>query len=294
MFLDQRSKLTDADLHNLVAKHPEMASLSPAQLRSEGAVRISLRVAGDFTRMNPTERMVFRRVFPFYVWMRHITGLTAHLVAYHPLRVAWGLHLAQMMGTPEEFGLANAVPLGLDRVLQLPAFMPFNDSVQSVPTPAEPGALAKNLAFSLSPAIKLGVGATTGIDVNRLAQFQRPPGEPGGYGGDPSMTPLLQPGRLGELANLIGNQVPASRVVRGVTDTITEGQPVQRYPLGQVRRTAKSAGGDALSTGQPTLGPLANYFGLPYTRSPAPPFEKADVKAQLAELKKRKKKAGRH
>ncbi len=291
VFLDQHSKLKDADLYNLVAKYPEMATLSPGQLRSEAAVRMSLRIAGDFTRMSPVERQVFRRIFPFYVWMRHITGLTAHLVAYNPLRVAWGLHVAQMFGTPEEYGLASAVPLGLDKVLQAPTVVPFGDSVQTIPTATRPDNLVRELGFSSSPLIKVGAGALAGLDVNRWAQFQRPPGEPGGYGGSPATTPLI--GRWGELANLVGNQLPQTRAVRGITDTLTEGKPVQRYPLGQVRRTSKTAGRKAQPSGEPTLGPLARYLGLPYFRSPAPPFETKDVAAQLAELRRRRKTSGR-
>jgi hypothetical protein len=298
VFLEARGKLTKADLNNLVARNPELASLSPGQLRSEGAIRLSLRVAGDFLRMTPIERRVFRRIFPFYVWMRHITGLTGHLVAYHPLRVAWGLHLAQMMGQPSEFGLASALPLGPNSVLQLPNAVPFGDA--SAPTPDEVG-------FNLSPIAKLGAGALFGIDLNRMTQFQRPPGQPGGYGGDPGMTPLIGTGgvRLGELANLFGAQFPQTRVVRGITDSInshlpsqlkgedTGDRPVRRYPLGQVRRSSKTAGRKPYKSGDPMLGPLARYLGLPFERQPAEPYEKSDVAQMLAEMKRRRRTAGR-
>lgn len=268
VFLDQHAKLTDADLSRIQSANPELAGLTRDQIRTEGAVRISLKVAGDFMRMTPVERGLFRRVVPFYAWLRHITGLSLHLALHHPVRVAWTLHLAEMFGTPAEYGLASAAALSPTSILQMPSLSPFGD-VTSL-NPSEAG-------FNVGPIPKLALGAGLGIDLNRVGThpgFQRPPGQPGGYGGPPENPNLLT--RPRELVNLFANQFPQTRVARAVSDTVTEGKPVLRYPLGQIRRANVTSGHGRLESGEPVYGPLARYFGVPYVRQPTV-YEKGDL-----------------
>lgn len=280
VFIDQAErKLTDRDLLNMQAQHPELLGLSKSQLRTEGAVRISLKVAGDFLRLTPVERQVFRRIFPFYVWMRHITGLSLRLAVNSPARVAWTLHLAQLYGVPMDYGLTNTYPIGEgDQVVQLPGISPFGDT-SSV-------ADATDLAFNLTPGIKVPAGIL-GFNMGKgpLRGF----GEPQGYGGSPGAQPLVNPVdgtlRLGELAALLGNQFPQVRVLRGLDDSTRYGRPVMRYPLGEVRRTSKTDGGGVIPSGEPMLGPLARYLGLPYIRKPNL-FEREDAKRAAKDLAK--------
>lgn len=269
VFLESRAKLTPADVLNLQAKNPELTGLGVEQLRTEGAVRMSLRVAGDFLRMTPLERQVFRRIIPFYAWVRHITGLATKLALTNPARVVWMLHLAEMYGDPSDFGLQNTIPLGGGMLLQLNALNPYSDTIE-VTNPSDFG-------FNLTPVAKVGAGALFGLDLNRFSQYQRPPGEPGGYGGSLSATPLIGPEgvRFGELANLLGSQFPQVRAARGFTDQLTAGEPIMRYPLGQPR----TLNDRDVASGEPIFGPLARYLGAPYPRE-ANIYEKSDLKVR--------------
>lgn len=281
VFLETRSKLTEADLHNLVARNPELAGLTLDQIRTEGALRISLKTAGDFLRMSPFEQQVVRRIVPFYAWVRHITKLAYRMAVFHPLRTVWFLHLADLYGDPQDYGLANTFPIGPNGLLQFPNVNPYGDVTSVQP---------KELGFNLTPAAKAGAGLLFGLDLNRMEQFQRPPGQPGGYGGPPGQTPVLTrltPYGIGplkarlpvEALNLLAGQFPQTRVVRGITDRALEGGPVMRYPLGQIRRTAKTQGRQPIPSGEPALGALARYLGLPYTRRPNL-YEQRQLRAQ--------------
>lgn len=258
VFLSSRAKLTEAEVSTFQARYPELAGLSRDRVRTEGAVRISLKVAGDFLRMTPYERMIFRRVIPFYAWIRHITTLSLRLPLYSPARLAWVLHLASLFGDPQgDMGLTNTLPWYFGgTLLQLPALNPFGDTIE-VSDPGEWG-------FNLSPEIKTGAGLF-GVDVNRWSMFSRPPGQPGGYGGPPGPATLFD--RPGEIPGLIASQFPQARVARAALDELRYGYPAMHYPLGQVR-APKSLGGEPLPTGQPFYGPLAQYLGVPFPRQP--------------------------
>ena len=294
VFLHEHARLSNKELLDMAANVPELAGLSGPTLRREGAIRMSLKVAGDFQKMTATEQGVFRRIFPFYVWLRHITKLSVRLPLYHPVRTAWLMHLTEMYGQPGKYALSNAVQTGPNSLIQLPTFSPFGDTEGAV----DP----KQLGFSLSPAIKVGLGAALGTDVNRWGQFGRPPGQPGGYGGDPSAHPLIDTGlgesgtpgiRLSELGNMIGQQCPQTRAVRPLTDTLTEGEPVMRYPLGQIRRTPKGQGREPIPSGSGPVGGILRYLGLPEPRKPNV-YEKQDLaqrKKEAAALKKKRAKA---
>lgn len=261
VFLERRAKMSGTDLFRFAAQHPELGGLSLEQLRTEAAVRLSLKAAGDFVRMNPLERQVIRRIVPFYGWLRFSTQMSMRLALFHPARVAWMLHLAELYGDPNmDFGLTNALVLGPNSLLQFPNVNPFQDAAAL--TGAGSGSIGSEIGFGLTPALKVPIGIATGIDVNRMTQFQRPPGQPGGYGGLITSTDLL--GRPGELAHLLANQFPQSRLAQGLYDTLKYGGPAMHYPLGQVRRRA----GKPIKTGDPFFGPLARYIGVPFPRKP--------------------------
>lgn len=159
--------------HNLVYLDRMKKGASPEQ-----AIKDSLKVAGDFSNMSRFERSVVRRILPFYSWMRHITGLTAHLAVNHPLRSVWTLHLWTLMAEDDEqFGdiasLRGAIQTGDNQFIRGANYMPFGtvmdfDFTNPVAT----------IGGSANPFLKLGLEAGTGIEFgpSGMEPMSRTPG----------------------------------------------------------------------------------------------------------------------
>jgi hypothetical protein len=173
---------------------------------------------------------------------------------------------------------------GGDQIGVLPSVSPFGD-VPGVPDSIQPGesplqSATDQLLFNLTPGVKLPA-ALAGLNLGKGPL--RPPGEPGGYGGPPG-THVPDPG---EMLNVLGNQFPQARVLRGLFDVANHGKVVAHYPLGAPRKANKTEGGAVQGTGDPVLGPLARYLGLPYVRGVAEnKYEKRDAKKAARDLSK--------
>lgn len=78
------------------------------------AARTAKLFMGDYRRFSPLERTVFRRIFPFYSWLRVISKLTLSLPVKHPTRTALMSVMAQAYYnslTPEEYALEKLRPV---------------------------------------------------------------------------------------------------------------------------------------------------------------------------------------
>lgn len=256
IWLTESKRLTDRDLHAYVAKHPELAGKTMDEVRNEAAIHLSLRAAGDFTRMLPVERQVFRRLVPFYAWLRHITSLTAKLPVYHPQRTVWMLHLADLYGEPAEFPfLSGAVPgkfLGVggpNTFLMLPHLNPFSD----VGSTRSPGS-------NLTPALKVPYQMLTGNSLDTGQQITRAPGTgPRDKYGRPTSGPM----NPSETAYTLSNLFPQARLGRAVREAVTGGGVKQRYQSGQPIMVR----GEPLESSKGTAGSVygagAQILGLP-------------------------------
>jgi hypothetical protein len=184
------------------------------------AVADANRVMGTFDDLSPFEQRVLRNVFPFYVWQRHITKLAWHMAVDAPSRLVWTLRLGRYGAehSPElpEF-LKGSVQVG-GALVPMNFLNPFNDVVG--------GNLFQNPLKSTAPAIKIGVGALTGADLNRgTLPFTRPygTGDVNPDTGAPVNTPLFNPFtgdfRPGEFGYQILKQLPLGRTIMDVAPT---------------------------------------------------------------------------
>lgn len=157
----------------------------------------------DFSRMNPTEREVVRRLLPFYGWMKGITLRTGRMIRDEPFKAAASYQLGKQYsaGAEERFGgpvpdyLKGALKLGEDengkpRVLPtggLNIFQTPADIAGMVMNPlGGEGGLpsgGQNPLSSLNPVIKAPLEVAIGKDLF--------------YGG-----PLYSRPELGPLGNL--------------------------------------------------------------------------------------------
>lgn len=288
IWLTETKRLSDRDLFNYIAKHPELAGKSMEAVRNEAAIHLSLRAAGDFTRMTPVEKQVFRRLAPFYAWLRHITQLTAKLPIYHPLRTVWALHLADLYGDPAEFPfLAGSVPgkfLGIggpNTFINLPHLNPFSDSAGST----------RNIFSNLTPAIKVPYQALTGDSFDTGGQITRAPGTGprDAYG-----RPTSGPSSAGELFYALSNLFPQARLARSAKEAVLEGGVKQRYQSGQPIKIR----GKALLSSPGTAGSLfksgAQILGLPTIGEvDLPGLRKRKAERQRADAAARRRNAPR-
>lgn len=255
---------------------PDLAHLDDAHIQNEAAIRLSIRVLGDYKNLSSVEQGVVKRIIPFYPWLRHITKLSANLAAHHPLRVAWLMHLGLMFSpdTSEVDWLANNFDLGSNRWLTPPNWNPF-DSVGRALDPGNP--------FGAVNPILATAAAGVGVDIKGMREVTRPPGTGDARG----LTPLF--GRPGELAYFAAGQLPQGRAFREAIPALLGGAPVARYQTGQ----PVLAGGQTISTQDQQIpftnrvlpaavGPLVPLLGLGYQR---------DVDADAVLAAQRKKEA---
>jgi hypothetical protein len=286
IYLEQMDRLTPTDILHFKSRHPEFANMPEAQVRNEAAIRYSLDVAGDFTRLTPMERQVFRRVIPFYPWIRHITKLAYRLPVTAPTRVAWLMHLSDLYGdeAPLPF-LEGSVPLGGENFLRLPNLNPFGDVLNPGETAGGAGPLG--ITSSISPGISLPLLGLTGFDTRTVNQVRRAPGT-GNLDeyGRPMWTPLSPTELTYQLANLS----PQLRTLRGAREAVLEGGVKMRYPTGQpVRLDGEDqyavGGPDAPRLGgmtgrQQALGQtFGQFLGTPYLQH----VDVADIEARARE-----------
>jgi hypothetical protein len=92
---------------------------NPAKLR-ERAVSHVRSIAGDYTTMNPTEKLV-QNIVPFYLWDKHIAKHFANMVSEKPGRVA-AMQLVSRMGNDEAQKLLGDVPEFMKGALPLSLF----------------------------------------------------------------------------------------------------------------------------------------------------------------------------
>lgn len=286
IWLEQMDKLTPTDILHFKSRHPEFANLPDSQIKNEAAIRLSLDVAGDFTRLTPLERSVFRRVIPFYPWLRHITKLTLRLPVYAPTRVAWLLHLSDMYGddAPLPF-LEGSIPLGGENFLRLPNVNPFTGGV--LPGGEGDGSGPLGLTGAVSPVISLPTLAAFGFDVRTMNQVRRAPGTGrlDKYG-----RPMWGPLSPDQIAYQVQNLSPQLRALRGVQETVRDGGVVMRYPTGQAVRVDGEDQYAVGGPGAPTVLGLSGrqqsllqtggqLLGTPYPQH----VDVADIQARAAE-----------
>lgn len=191
---------------------------------SEAALKMSLDAMGDYSRMNPFERNVVRRIVPFYAWQKHITKLAFRLPLEHPARVAWTLHLADMGDelVPDEGaeGFDAATLKVGDNRIGVSQLFPFGSPFLADPT-------VRGLGYQLNPLIKAAAVGGIGISPNKgFDKVSTPETE---FGDKPS--PLAQdPVRFGQYLTQQVKQVrQAQDLVAGETKTRYEtGQPLKK------------------------------------------------------------------
>lgn len=274
VFLTERDRMTNAQLAEWVRRNPDLGySFGKGQhglegIRDELAVRQSLKVVGDFTRLSKLERTVIRRVLPFYPWMRHITKLALRMPAVAPVRVAWMMHLAEVFGEAPAFPfLTGYLPMGAEAADQSREYLhignvnPFQDIGYGSQGSSDwsitdiPGGVASNA----SPAITAGAALGLGIDLRTGSQLTRPAGS---YKldlhGRDSSTPLAR--EPGLAAGYLARLLPAYNVGRAVVDGLEYGGKVPlRYPTGQVMKSQ----GQIIFSDRPSYGPATDLLGIP-------------------------------
>lgn len=292
VFLSRKQTLTEAQLMGWLKRDPELGTVAAEaarrnkttvheELANEIAVRESLKVVGDFTRLTPLERRLARRVLPFYPWMRHITKLALRMPITSPVRVAWLMHLSLMFGEVPEFGfLQSYIPIGAEDENQTRDFLrigklnPFQDAMYGGTGSAEyaPRNIPANVLGNLTPAISAPMALATGLDMRKFQQLSRPPGS-GSFDtyGNEIFNPLVGEGTLGigAAASYLGNLTPQYRVAAAAKDGLDSllgihewgGKLPLRYGNGQVMR---SQGQDILSD-RPWYGPAMDLLGVPLT-----------------------------
>lgn len=177
------------------------------------ALEMALKGGGDFSNLSPIERNYVKRALPFYPWQKHITRLSADLLAKHPGRVATGLHLGQLasgedpsdpknLRDPNDF-TSGMLKLGQNWFLPIANLNPFDSALRS------PFTSPKAALSSLNPVIK---GAAYGLaDIN--LQKGRMNTRPKGSGNlDASGNQTLGPASLKEDLYYLTQQSPLTRL----------------------------------------------------------------------------------
>jgi len=176
------------------------------------ALKMALKVGGDFSNLSTIERNVVKRALPFYPWQKHITRLSADLLTKHPGRVATALHFANLMRgdasdpanlvDPNDFrsGMAK---LGKNWFLPIGNINPFDSALRS-PFTSPQAALG-----ALNPVIKAGAYALADVNLQKGRMNTRPKGT-GNL--DASGRQVLGPASLGEDLYYLSQQAPLTRL----------------------------------------------------------------------------------
>lgn len=262
------SNFLDNTMRSAVYMAKEQAGHSP-----ELALRESLRAMGDFTKMNPFEQDVVRRVFPFYAWQKHITKLAFSLPIEHPIRTAWMASLANQYGQPEAWVrglpsyLQSLVPLGGGQALTPGHIMPFpiNPLENFTPTGAE---------YATNPFIKIAASAT-GKNFNTGQDFTSRPG-----------TATDEFGKVKTVIPSLSQQVRTTLPQLKLLDSLTGRDDVARYNSGQTVLTTDPKTGKRvpIPTPQNHTKNLMDFLGVRLAKT-------KDLQAEAASIEAKKLKA---
>lgn len=207
----------------------------------EAALTATLNALGDFTRLSPIERNIVREILPFFAWLRHQTEATLRLPINSPGRAAILFKLSAMYRDPQAGDLADVIgskiPLGGNLFMDFGTISPLASVNESSPfLDFDP----RTLGQSVSPFLKFGIAALTGIDLNTMDQLKRPAGTfaRGPFGQERATPPLLSilggniRHGLGELGYIATQQAPAP--IRSLRDLALYGLegPKARYATG--------------------------------------------------------------
>lgn len=189
---------------------------------------------GNYQKMTPFEKNYVRAAYPFYAWLRHITGVTVR--GLRPDNITRTMILAQavnILGEPNEYeemlpGWAGGdIHVGFDdegvpRFLATRGLNPFAD----VLAPLEVGGHF-NPAGALAgahPLIQIGVEQGTGINTLTGRPFSTPTPRR-----DEDGNALPTPPPLGEQ---LFNTIPQLGLARDIGRSVT-GEPTTRYGTGE-------------------------------------------------------------
>jgi hypothetical protein len=250
---------------------------------TDQALRSALDTMGDFTRLTPFERRYVREVLPFYPWLRHQTTAMMRLPINSPVRAAYLLHLSDLYsedGFTDEMlrMLGSRIPVGGGNYLNLGSVSPFADPARLAFSPTEIGR-------SLTPAFKLPLAATVGINADRGFQPLTRPASTmrrGAYGQEAQTSPLTRlfsdPIRgVGELGYLTAGAVPYVRSIRDVA----LGPEEARYATGY----EVSAAGRPVDTGRTRLSAILAGLNLPTVEQ----FDADEIARRQAEQRRRQR-----
>lgn len=246
----------------------------------EQALTTALRAMGDFNRMSPFEQNVVRQYIPMYRWHKELTRIAFHLAEDHPMRLAWTLHLADMLGKPEtapggditlpldpnahgtpttpgandrfKVGTypdtlpsywANALPVG-NRLLGTGLLNPFAETTSLF------GGGLKGMGKFLGPIPRLAATQLTGISPTTGKNYFRPPGTRTMFGhpAPPSIIEQLK------------TMAPQTRLFNALTGR----DKIQRYASGEpyVPGAKKGKVPEFVQTGGTPLQGLASFAGI--------------------------------
>lgn len=138
------------------------------------------KVLGDYKSMTPTEKTYIRSVFPFYAWMRHITGLTAEMLKPDNItRSAILGTVVENLGDPTGIEaelpayMAGDVELGNTGILiGMRGFNPWQDVLDIGVYNEEVS--TRGALRSMHPLIQFGMERNSGIDTLTGRPFSRP------------------------------------------------------------------------------------------------------------------------
>jgi len=211
------------------------------------AIRATLNIMGDFTRLTWWERRYIKRAIPFYPWLRHQARMAMRMPFTNPLRFAFLHTLDERFSEQDDSNLGrlmgSVIPWGDDGMaISLAPFSPFSGGLTpfgtdmgSVDNTASTALDINSAYFALAPDIKLLNEFVTGGQ--GLGSYSRPQDQYGtGRGGQREDTsPLMRiaggdiTGGVGETLYRATRQQPQ---VRGIADIVTGNQP--RYGSGDV------------------------------------------------------------
>ena len=224
-------------------------------LSPEAAVARANLVIGDYTTMNHFEQVYVRTAFPFYAWMRHITKLSADMLAPDSITkaVVFG-NVVQALGQPNgmeegfpEYMAGDVIIPGTDAALGMRQFNPWADVTD--PLVYNGKISTRGATRSMHPLAQFTMERWTGVDT---------------LTGRPFSTPLP------ELDDL-GREVPtAPSLGRHAFNKFAPPQAV----LGEkILHAATSQAGARYASGDPVLiegardpsiaGGLASFLGAP-------------------------------
>lgn len=150
----------------------------------EEALHVVGEVLGDYRKLTHFERLYVRSVWPFYAWVRHISGLTLRMLKPDSItRTVITGHIMNLLGEPDEFeallpGYASGdirvgeSPDGIPQFLSLRGFNPWMDVFDPIIFNDQ---LSTRGAFRIAhPVLQFGAERLLGVDVTTMRPFSRP------------------------------------------------------------------------------------------------------------------------